>query len=247
MEWFESWFDTPYYHILYKNHDYREAEAFLTQLIQHLSLEESSKIIDLACGKGRHSVFLNKMGFDVLGLDLSKQSIAHNKAFENEKLHFRVHDMRTSIKGEPVDAVMNLFTSFGYFDDPKDDLRVFQSVEAILKPGGYFVLDYMNQHFVRKSIVENTTVEREKIVFNIQKKIEEHHIIKDIQFEDQNKDFHFTERVKLHSAEEIERYAETVGFECLKIWGNYQLDDFDLETSPRCIHLFRKKALGTGD
>ena len=91
MSWFEDWFNTPYYHILYKDRDYKEAENFISNLTKELKLPTDSSIIDLACGKGRHSVFLNQLGFEVLGVDLSEESILHNKQFENSaspKLEF---------------------------------------------------------------------------------------------------------------------------------------------------------------
>lgn len=241
MEWFESWFDTPYYHLLYSNRDYTEAENFITKLTQELQLPQSSKIIDLACGKGRHSVFLNKLGYNVLGLDLSQQSIDFDKQFENESLTFKVHDMRNPIDSEPVDAVFNLFTSFGYFDNEKDDRNVFQSVYNALKPGGFFVLDYLNEEFVTKNLVPETTVGRQGVDFHISKKIEGRHIIKDIRFEIEGEQKHFFEKVKLHTLETIENYASECGFERIKIWGDYQLHDFEKEVSPRCINLFKKK------
>ncbi|WP_326982855.1 class I SAM-dependent methyltransferase [Chryseobacterium sp. MYb264] len=240
MEWFESWFDTPYYHLLYSNRDYTEAENFITKLTADLGLPPNSKIIDLACGKGRHSVFLNKLGYDVLGLDLSQQSIDFDKQFENETLKFQVHDMRNPINAEPKDAVFNLFTSFGYFDNEDDDKKVFESVYHSLKPGGFFVLDYLNEDFVRQGIVPESTIKRDEIDFKILKKIEGRHIIKDIQFEDKGKPFHYFEKVKLHSLETIHSYASEFGFERIKVWGDYQLNEFDKETSPRCINLFKK-------
>lgn len=241
MEWFESWFDTPYYHLLYNNRDYTEAENFITKLTEDLDLPKSSKIIDLACGKGRHSVFLNKMGYDVLGLDLSQQSIDFDIQFENESLQFKVHDMRNPIDSEPVDAVFNLFTSFGYFDSENDDKNVFQSVHNVLKTDGYFVLDYLNEEYVKRVIVPETTVHREGIDFHITKRIENRYIIKDIRFEDKGQSFHFFEKVKLHTLDTIKNYAEECGFERIKIWGDYQLNDFQKEISPRCINLFKKK------
>jgi len=241
MEWFESWFDTPYYHLLYNNRDYTEAENFITKLTEELELPQSSKIIDLACGKGRHSVFLNKLGYDVLGLDLSHQSIDFDKQFENETLQFKVHDMRNPIDAEPVDAVFNLFTSFGYFDSETDDKNVFRSVYNALKNDGYFVLDYLNEEYVRRVIVPESTVHREGIDFHISKKIEDRYIIKDIRFEAEGKPYHFFEKVKLHTLETIQNYAEECGFERIKIWGDYQLNDFQSDISPRCINLFKKK------
>lgn len=241
MEWFESWFDTPYYHLLYSNRNYTEAEYFITKLTAELGLPPSSKIIDLACGRGRHSVFLNKLGYDVLGLDLSRQNIEFDKQFENETLFFDVHDMRNPINTDPADAVFNLFTSFGYFDHEKDDKNVFESVYNVLKPGGFFVLDYLNEEYVRRSIVPESIIQRGDINFKISKKIEGTHIIKDIRFEADGNLYHFFEKVKLHTLETIHSYAAECGFERIKIWGDYQLNDFDKETSQRCINLFKKK------
>lgn len=241
MQWFEEWFDTPYYHILYSNRDYREAENFLNLLTEFIKLDRNSKIIDLACGKGRHSVYLNQLGFDVLGLDLSEQSISYDKQFENDKLKFRVHDMRNRIETEPVDAVFNLFTSFGYFETEEEDRSVFRSVSEVLKDDGYFVLDFLNADFVRNAIVPESSVEKEKINFNIKKHIEGEYIMKEIDFEDQGRKFHFFERVKLTSPEKILNYADEFGFELITRWGDYQLSDFDGKTSQRCINLFRKK------
>src|SRR5690554_744393 len=82
--WFETWFDTSYYHILYQNRDFVEAERFITNLLAFLKLPAGSNCLDLACGKGRHSVFLNKHGLKVTGVDLSENSINEAKTFENE-------------------------------------------------------------------------------------------------------------------------------------------------------------------
>lgn len=241
MQWFEEWFDTPYYHILYNNRDYNEAENFLNLLTDFLNLEKNSKIIDLACGKGRHSVYLNKLSYDVLGLDLSEQSISFDKQFETRTLKFQVHDMRNPIKSEPVDAVFNLFTSFGYFETEDEDKSVFRSVSDVLKDEGYFVLDFLNAEYVESIITPTASLERENIIFNIKKHIEGEYIMKEIDFEDQGKKFHFFERVKLTRPEKILQYAEEFGFELIKRWGDYQLNDFQQSSSQRCINLFKIK------
>ncbi len=241
MQWFEEWFDTPYYHILYSNRDYREAENFLNLLTGFLKLEKKSSIIDLACGKGRHSIYLNKLGYKVLGLDLSEQSISYDKKFENESLEFRVHDMRNRIESEPVDAVFNLFTSFGYFETEEENKSVFRSVSEVLKSKGYFVLDFLNAEYVKNVITPSASVEKENIIFNIKKHIEGDYILKEIDFEDQGKPYHFFERVKLTSPEKILKFADEFGFELIKRWGDYQLNDFDGKSSQRCINLFRKR------
>lgn len=241
MEWFESWFDTPYYHILYSNRDYTEAEIFIKKLMNILQLPKGDKVIDLACGKGRHSIFLSKMGYQVLGLDLSQQSIAHNKRFESPSLHFQVHDMRCALPTSDADAVLNLFTSFGYFQTEEEDLRVFTSVHQGLKTGGVFILDYLNKGFVEQDFKENSTEKRGGILFHIHKKIEDHYVVKTINFSDAGQDFEFTERVKLHTPEQINQYAKSTGFERIKVWGDYHLNEFNQHSSPRCINYFVKK------
>lgn len=250
MSWFKEWFNTPYYHILYKDRDFVEAENFIRNLTQDLQLSKDSKIIDLACGKGRHSVFLQQLGYEVLGVDLSEESIEHNKQFETSadetpKLTFEVHDMRNelypNVSSEKVNAVFNLFTSFGYFDDDEDDRKVFSSVKNVLQNDGIFVLDFLNEKFVKNTLIDETTVTKDGIDFLIKKRIEEKHVIKDIFFEDKGESFHYFEKVKLHTLEEIKKIAESFGFEAVKIWGNYQLEDFERETSPRCIFQFRVK------
>jgi len=250
MSWFKEWFNTPYYHILYKDRDFVEAENFIRNLTQDLQLSKDSKIIDLACGKGRHSVFLQQLSYEVLGVDLSEESIEHNKQFETSstespKLTFEVHDMRNelypNVSSEKVNAVFNLFTSFGYFDDDEDDRKVFSSVKNVLQNDGIFVLDFLNEKFVKNTLVDETTVTKGGIDFLIKKRIEENHVIKDIFFEDKGESFHYFEKVKLHTLEEIKNIAESFGFEAVKIWGNYQLEDFERETSPRCIFQFRVK------
>ena len=250
MAWFKNWFNTPYYHILYKDRDFVEAEKFISLLVKHLELKKGAKIIDLACGKGRHSIYLQHLGFDVLGLDLSEESIQHNKLLAEKSgisslINFEVHDMRNPIVGEiiseKVDAVFNLFTSFGYFDDVEDDAKVFQSVADVLKKDGYFVLDFLNEKYVRNNLKAEYAIVKNNITFNISKRIENQHVIKDIKFTDKGEDFHFFEKVKLHTEKEIATLAEKTNFERIDLFGNYQLEAFNSETSPRCITIFKRK------
>lgn len=250
MAWFKNWFNTPYYHILYKDRDFVEAEQFISLLVKHLELKKGAKIIDLACGKGRHSMYLQHLGYDILGLDLSEESIHHNKLLAENSgirslINFEVHDMRNPIFeeviSEKVDAVFNLFTSFGYFDDVEDDARVFQSVADVLKEEGYFVLDFLNEKYVRNNLKAEYAIVKNDITFNISKRIENQHVIKDIKFRDKGEDFHFFEKVKLHTEKEIEALSEKMNFERVALFGNYQLEKFNPEISPRCITIFKRK------
>ena len=95
IEWVGEWFGSPYYHILYKNRDSNEARLFLDKLIDYLGIKKEDKILDLACGKGRHAVYLNEKGLDVTGFDICQENIRKAKDHENDRLHFHVHDMDT--------------------------------------------------------------------------------------------------------------------------------------------------------
>jgi len=150
--WYASWFDTPFYHILYKDRDYTEAESFMSNLTNYLNVPEHGSILDLACGKGRHAIYLNKIGYNVTGVDLSENSITHAKQFENDTLHFDVHNMCKPYHKE-FDAVFNLFTSFGYFDKEEDNLNTIKAIKANLNESGFGVIDFLNSEYIIENLV----------------------------------------------------------------------------------------------
>lgn len=240
-EWFSSWFDTPYYHILYKNRDYSEASLFIDNISDFLKLQPNSKCWDLCCGKGRHSIYLNKKGFDVIGTDLSPQSILEANKSANETLEFYEHDMRKLFRTNYFDVVFNVFTSFGYFEKREDDLHVFDSVRKSLKSNGLFVFDYLNAESVKNSIEAFDSKTIDGITFNISKKTENNTVIKSIDFADKGQDFHFEERVKLFDKSYFEKLAQECNLNTLNIFGNYQLQEFDVNSSPRLILVLQKK------
>lgn len=240
QEWFATWFNTPFYHVLYNNRNFDEAEDFIQNLMLHLDLPKDSNVMDLACGKGRHSVFLNKLGYDVTGLDLSENSINSAKAFENERLRFDVHDMREVYKENAFDLIVNLFTSFGYFLDPNDQIQVFQSIYDQLREGGTFVMDYLNVEKAILELVPNEIKTINGIDFHIQKKVENGFIQKDINFNSEDEDYHFQEFVKVIRLEDFKKIALSIGFELVDYFGDYQLNDFEKGISPRLILVFKK-------
>lgn len=240
QEWFATWFNTPFYHVLYNNRNFDEAEDFIQNLMQHLDLPKDSNVMDLACGKGRHSVFLNKLGYDVTGLDLSENSIDAAKAFENDRLRFDVHDMREVYKENAFDLIVNLFTSFGYFLNPNDEVQVFQSIYNQLRDGGTFVMDYLNVEKAILDLVPNEIKTINGIDFHIQKKIENGFIQKDINFNSDGEDYHFQEFVKVIRLEDFKEIASSIGFDLIDYFGDYQLNEFKKETSPRLILVFKK-------
>ena len=236
--WYTSWFDTPFYHILYKDRDYSEAQDFMTNLTEYLNMPEHGTIMDLACGKGRHSVFLNTLGYNVLGVDLSQNSINYAKQFENETLKFEVHNMCEPYDGE-FDAVFNLFTSFGYFDKEEDNLNTIKAIHKNLNEYGFGVIDFMNTEYVIEHLVPEEVKVVEDISFHLKRRIENGFIIKDINFTSDGKDYHFQERVKALSLKDFEDLFEKAGVYLLDIFGDYKLNKFKNKTSERLIMIFK--------
>ncbi len=236
--WFASWFDTPYYHILYKDRNYREAQLFMDNLTQYLNLPEKAKVLDLACGKGRHAIYLNQLGFDVLGVDLSENSIAEAKKNTNDNLHFRVHDMRIPFE-EKFDAIFNLFTSFGYFEDDNDNITTLISMKESLSEYGFAVIDFMNVNQVIRNIVPEEHKVVDGIDFHIRRFYIDDHIYKEIQFEDNGKKFHFTEKVKALTLKDFQTMMETAGIFLLDTFGDYKLKKFHKNDSERLIMIFK--------
>lgn len=233
-EWFVSWFDTNYYHILYKHRDDTEAQEFMRNLVSLLQFNSDDLLLDLACGKGRHSIYLNSLGYNVVGADLSKNSIQLAKKFENDRLHFVEHDMRNVFKNK-YNAILNLFTSFGFFEDDKEDIAILQNIKNGLLPNGIAVIDFMNAEKVTANLVPNEIQTIDGITFHISRYLEKGFIVKEIRFEADGEQHIFFEKVKSLNLEKINSYIASVGFKIKHIFGNYQLADFDPKTSDRLI------------
>ncbi|PKW30117.1 class I SAM-dependent methyltransferase [Flavobacterium lindanitolerans] len=236
--WFASWFDTPYYHILYKDRDYEEAQVFMDNITNYLNLPEDAKILDLACGKGRHSIYLNQLGYDVTGADLSENSIAEASKFSNSKLHFTVHDMRMPFD-EKFDAIFNLFTSFGYFENDEDNLTTLKAIKESLSEYGFAVIDFMNVHHVISNLVPEETKIVEGIEFKIKRYVKDNHIFKEIDFEDKGEKFHFVEKVQALTLQDFEEMMEVAGIFLLDTFGDYKLKKFYKNESERLIMVFK--------
>lgn len=237
-QWYASWFDTPFYHILYKDRDYTEAQAFMDTLTQYLNLPENGKVLDLACGKGRHSVYLNKLGYQITGVDLSEQSIAHAKQFENDTLKFNVHDM-TKPYPDTFDAVFNLFTSFGYFETDECNLKTVESIKAELNASGFGVIDFMNAEYVIDHLIPENTKTVDGIDFLQKRRLENGYIIKDISFDVDGEHYDYQERVKALILNDFESFFEKAGVHLLDVFGDYKLNKFKTKTSERLIMIFK--------
>ncbi|MCF6181329.1 class I SAM-dependent methyltransferase [Lutibacter sp.] len=233
-DWFVSWFNTKYYHTLYKNRDDDEAQLFMKNIVAFLNLKKNAKLLDLGCGKGRHAIFLNSLGFNVVGADLSSNSIAYAKQFENKTLHFYEHDMRVPFKSK-FDAIFNLFTSFGFFEDDAEDIKILENIKNGLNKNGIAIIDFMNAKKVNENLIPFEEKTIDGITFKMHRFIENGFVHKQIKFFADGKNHEFIEKVKLIDFKKAEFYMKTVGFTIKHKFGNYQLEDFNEATSDRLI------------
>jgi SAM-dependent methyltransferase len=236
--WFASWFNSPYYHILYKDRDESEAANFMRRLTNQLQLNTDAKILDLACGKGRHSRYLAALGYDVTGVDLSEESIKYAKQFEQENLHFAVHDMCLPYQEHTFDAVFNLFTSFGYFEAEEDNLRTIKAIKRNLTTNGLAIIDFLNVTQVLSNLVKEETKIVEGITFHISRSLTNGYIQKDIVFTKDEEPFKYTEKVKALTLADFKNYFKKAGLELKHTFGDYHLNSFNTNTSERLILIF---------
>lgn len=233
-DWFTDWFNTSYYHTLYKNRNDEDAQLFMKNITAFLDLPKTTHILDLPCGKGRHSVFLNSLGYKVTGGDLAENSIQLAKKFENDTLKFKVHDMRKPFNNK-YNSVFNLFTSFGYFDDDKEDIQILQNIKNGIHTDGYFVFDFLNAEKVKLNLVEKETKIVDDIEFSIKREITNGFIYKHISFFADGKNHAYTEQVKYLDLEKITDFFSKVGFTITNIFGDYHLNEYKPTTSDRLI------------
>lgn len=239
-EWFGEWFDSPYYHILYKHRDMEEARYFIDRLSEYLYFRPDDHILDLACGKGRHSIYLNSKGLKVTGLDLSVRNIEEARQYSNGQLQFFVHDMRQPWQTAAYDYILNLFTSFGYFETDQENVMAMVAAAQSLKSDGKMVIDFLNPYTVIHNLVPEEIKLIEGIEFHIKKWLsDDNYIIKDIQFIDKGMHYHFQEKVKAIRKKDFKRYFEQAGLEIIKLAGDYDLNEYIADESDRMIFILK--------
>jgi SAM-dependent methyltransferase len=243
QEWFKDWFNTPYYHLLYNNRDKTEAATFIDNLIHFLQPAASASMLDVACGKGRHALHLAQKGFNVVGVDLSDQSITAAQQLQQDNLSFFTHDMRLPFYINYFNYVFNFFTSFGYFTTLNEHYRAINSLQKSLKKDGVFVIDYLNSHVVQKNLVPKTELHINNILFKITRKVEGLHFYKTIEVVDNAlpQALFFEEKVAKFTLENFTDMFAKTGLQIVHTFGNYHLDAFDVETSPRLIMVAKKQ------
>lgn len=238
--WFQDWFDTEFYHTLYKNRNDAEAQQFIDNLVNTLQPKAGSRMLDLACGKGRHARMLALKGYNVEGVDLSQSSISAAKKFTGRNLKFSRHDMRHPFRINHFDYVFNFFTSFGYFRDEAENEMVIKAIADSLRPGGTAVIDYLNVAYGESKHEFNTTYEIDGITYRITKWHDQKRFYKRIQVETDRSQPFFLETVAKYRLEDFLKFFALHNLTLKSVYGDYQMQSYDVKKSPRLILVVEK-------
>jgi SAM-dependent methyltransferase len=237
-DWFEETFGDDYLRI-YQHRDETEAERAIDLIAAHVRGRDIQSVLDLACGAGRHSKALCERWWTV-GLDLSAALLRVARRETPDAPYVRADMRELPFRAESFDLVVNLFTSFGYFDDDQDHGRVLACVRTVMKPGGTLVIDFLNASQVRRNLVpydervENgITIEQSRIISPDDRFVE-----KRIRLRERGREY--VERVRLFSAGDLERMLEGAGFDVVQCFGDYAGSSWS-ENSPRTILFASRK------
>ncbi|MDO3410465.1 class I SAM-dependent methyltransferase [Saccharibacillus sp. CPCC 101409] len=225
-EWYEESFGEDYLRV-YNYRDEQGAEHEVREMISWLKLEQGSKVLDLCCGMGRHSLSLAEAGYEATGMDLSDVLLGEAKKEEGaDNVRWVQGDMRELpfADGE-FDAVVNLFTSFGYFKKDSEHVRVLKEIRRVLRPGGRFIIDFMNPPHVERHLEPYTEREEEGLKIEERRRIEDGFVKKHItiipQPADGEETREYDERVKLYTFERFGEMLEEARLEVVEVRGSY--------------------------
>jgi SAM-dependent methyltransferase len=240
--WFKDWFNTSYYHQLYFKRDDKEAASFIDNLIAHLKPQPGSRMLDVACGKGRHSIQLSGKGFDVTGIDLSEDSILEALKNENDRLHFFQHDMRLPFWINYFNYAFNFFTSFGYFKTQREHDNAIRTIAQSLQPNGKFVMDYLNVHYTEDNMEHQSEKNIEGVQYLITRWYDETHFYKKILIEEagMQEPLVFTEKVAKFSLGDFTDMFSYQGMQIKEVFGDYNFSNYSVKKSPRLIMIAEK-------
>lgn len=247
-EWFTEWFNHPLYLRVYSHRDEAEARTCLETIIHKTGLENLTpsdiRVMDIACGAGRHALEFARLGFTTTANDLSPfllECTRSQAARENISIECTRQDMRHISVENTYDLVVQLFSSFGYFKTKKEDLQVLRNVHRALKKDGRYILDLINPVYLKKNLNPSSSRTIDDLVVSEQRRIEADRVIKQITIRSPDDSITFEESVRLYRIEIIGDMLASAGFEIKEIFGDYEGSAFDEQTSPRLLLFARKR------
>lgn len=244
--WYQHWFNSGYYHKLYFQRNEEETTAFIHRLLQHLQPAPGSRMLDAACGRGRHSKLLAAAGYDVTGVDGAPESIAYAKQAETDTLHFYLNDIRLPSWMSYFDYAFNLFTSFGYFATQREHDNAVRTICQSLKPSGIVVFDYLNVHYNEANLLHNEVVTIDGTRYEMHRWHDTSHFYKRISISDAalEQPLEVTEKRVKFSLGDFTDMLSYQNMQVTEVFGDYRLQPYDVRKTPRMIVLAKKKGLG---
>ncbi len=243
MAWYEDWFNSKEYLTVYRHRNEAEAKQLVDLILKNVQIPAGSDVLDMACGAGRHAILFAKKGFDVTAVDLSQAllSIAKERAERfNLNIQFVNSDLRKFSINKKFALVNNLFTSFGYFEEDEENFKILKIAFEHLKNGGYFVIDYLNRYEVEKNLVPRSITELPDGSILQERRINSNRVEKKITINNNGSEKSFTESVRMYSEDELKNAVKKTGFNIEKVFGDFEGNNFNLQTSPRIIIIARK-------
>ncbi len=242
-EWYKDWFNNDEYLIVYKHRDKLEAEILKNLVLKNVGREKIKFVLDMACGAGRHAISFAQEGFDVTAVDLSKnllKTAKSNAVLEKVNVDFIISDIRDFHSEKKFDLVLNLFTSFGYFERDEENADVFRKAFDVMNNGGWFVLDYFNKNYILNNLIPITVENIGGRRITQTREIKNNRVEKNINIKNNGKETYFLESVRLYSKDEIVNMLKRTGFKILNNFGDFDGSNFDIDTSPRLILISKK-------
>ncbi len=244
--WFKSVFTEEYLRTLPPNID-EVTDRDVDFIEQSLSLQEGSRILDLACGFGRHALTLAPNGYEIVGLDISMPLLQRGLAEaqrRNLSIKFVHGDMRSMNFNQIFDGCYLWQTSFGYFDDPTN-FQVLQGVKRALKPGGRFLLDVANRDYLIREMPARSWWEGRECIFLEEVDLDHTtsvlHTKRSFIYEDGSPPLEQNSYVRVYSMHELVHLLRSAGFRVLEVSGElHHRGRFLGPNSPRIVVLAEK-------
>lgn len=235
--WYADWFDRSEYHLVYKARDDADARKLEALIHRVTGLPIGARILDMACGRGRHSRLLAERGYHVTGIDLSQASIADARSMAARlglEIDFQTGDMRDAACEACFEMVVNLFTSFGYFENKADDQRAIDAMAGSLVARGWLVQDFLNADYVVANLVPSDERREGDLIIKQRRWVESGRLRKSITLEEYGESKVFHESVRLLGVDDFKRFYAAAGLEIVHIFGDYDGASFG-DDAPRLI------------
>lgn len=242
VPWYKEWFNREEYELVYRERNETDAARLIDLIERVVQPSPGASILDVACGRGRHARLLARRGYEVTGLDLAERALEtarRRTADEGLRVRFVQGDMRDFDFRDSFHGAVNLFTSFGYFESDSEHDRVIRNIADVLRPGGWFVQDFLNADYVKDTLVPEDARTENGVTIKQQRWIDDERLNKRITIE-QNDDRHvFTESVRLLTLEDFQEMYDAAGLDLFALHGDYDGRPHD-GASPRLVMFSRK-------